>query len=286
MNETDNASMFSKIAHRYDLLNRVLSFNIDRTWRKRAVEAANLPPGGRVLDACTGTGDVAIDFARYSEPSTIVGLDLSGEMILVGRKKVIAPDMAGRKKVIAPDLSIEKLGPALPNNPAGRKKVIAPDLSIEKLGPALPNNPAGRGKVMAPDGVQWVEGSVLDLPLADDSFDAVTVAFGLRNLTDYGRGIAEMTRVLRPGGRLVVLEFAPPANGFLQRAYGVYLRSVVPVIGALVSGNGGAYRYLATSVGDFLTRDQVLGLMGGVGLHDLCAEPLTGGIAYIYRGEK
>ena len=146
-----------------------------------------------MLDACTGTGDVAIDFTRYSEPSTIVGLDLSGEMIRVAREKVEAPDL----------------------RPAARKKMTVGD-------------------------VQWVEGSVLDLPFGDDSFDAVTVAFGLRNLTDYSQGITEMTRVLRPGARLVVLEFAPPANGFFQRVYGVYLKVAVPVVGALVSGNGDA----------------------------------------------
>lgn len=244
MRETDNARMFSKIAHRYDLLNRVLSFNIDRRWRRKAVSAANLPRGGRVLDACTGTGDVAIDFMRYSEPSAVVGVDLSGEMIRVARKKVIAPE-----------------------------KVIAPNHSTKR-------------RETNGCGIQLVEGSVLDLPFDGGSFDAVAIAFGLRNLTDYGRGIAEMTRVLRPGGRLVILEFAPPAHGFFQRIYGVYLRAAVPMIGALVSGNGEAYRYLATSVGDFLTRDLVLDLMGKAGLRALEAEKLTGGIAYIYSGTR
>jgi demethylmenaquinone methyltransferase/2-methoxy-6-polyprenyl-1,4-benzoquinol methylase len=226
MRESDNSRMFSKIAHRYDLLNHVLSLNIDREWRRRAVVAAKLPPGGRVLDACAGTGDVAIDFARFTEASGIVGLDLSGEMIRVGRGKTADPR------------------------------------------------------------IQWVEGDVLGLPFAAERFDAVAIAFGLRNLTDYGLGVAEMSRVLAQGGRLVVLEFAPPAAGVFQKAYGLYLRVAVPAIGALVSGSGGAYRYLASSVGEFLTRDRVLGLMKTAGLGDLRAQPLTGGIAYIYSGKK
>ncbi|UCH85827.1 MAG: ubiquinone/menaquinone biosynthesis methyltransferase [Candidatus Latescibacterota bacterium] len=218
--------MFSKIASRYDLLNHVLSFNADRGWRRRAVRAAKLPSRGRVLDACSGTGDVAIEFARRSQQSAVVGVDLSGGMIGVG---------------------------------------------VEKTRKA---------------GVHWVEGNVLDLPFGPGCFDAVTIAFGLRNLIHREQGIGEMARVLRSGGRLVVLEFAPPGHGLFQRVYRLYLRSVVPTIGALLSGDGGAYRYLATSVGDFLEPELVLDLMGAAGLRELCAEPLTGGIAYIYSAEK
>jgi len=244
MHDSENARMFSRIAHRYDLLNRILSFNIDRRWRRRVVSAADLPPGGRVLDACAGTGDIAIDFTRYAKPSMIVGVDLSGGMIHVGRKKAVAPDLYADNSMAF-----------------------------------VPSNPANGS-------LHWVNGDVLDLPFAAGSFDAVAVAFGLRNLTDYGRGIEEMTRVLRPGGRLVVLEFAPPGRGVFQYIYGAYLRVAVPVIGAIVSGNAGAYRYLASSVGDFLAPDRVLGLMGAAGLRGLTAEKLTGGIAYVYAGEK
>lgn len=226
MRESDNSRMFSRIAPRYDLLNHLLSFNIDRLWRRRAVAEAAPPPGGRVLDACAGTGDIAVDLVRFTKASVVVAVDLSEEMMRIGRGK----------------------------------------LSSHRI--------------------QWLEGNVMNLPFGDDLFDAVTVAFGLRNLPDYQRGVTEMVRVLKPGGRLVILEFAPPANGFLQKVYGGYLRVAVPAIGALVAGERGAYRYLATSVEEFLRRDRVLELMGSARLGGLRARPLTAGIAYIYSGTK
>ncbi len=226
MHESDNTRMFSKIARRYDLLNHVLSLNIDRLWRRWAVATAALPPGGRVLDVCAGTGDVSVGFARYTKASVIVGVDLSQEMIRVGLGKT-----------------------------AGRR-------------------------------IHWVEGDVMDLPFEEGVFDAVANAFGLRNLADYDHGVIEMARVLRPGGRLVILEFAPPSDGLFQRAYRAYLQVMVPAIGTLVSGDDGAYRYLASSVGGFLGCDRVLEIMRAAGLRRTRARRLTGGIAYIYSGTK
>jgi demethylmenaquinone methyltransferase/2-methoxy-6-polyprenyl-1,4-benzoquinol methylase len=226
----DTPAVFSRIADRYDLLNHVLSFNIDRTWRRRLVESATLPSGGRVLDACTGTGDVAFGFVSHSEPSVVCGVDLSREMLRIGRGKSL------------------------------RKRLA--------------------------DKVVFVEGDVLGLPFESGVFNAVTIAWGLRNLPDYRAGILEMTRVLDTGGTLLVLEFAPPKGNVLLEAYGLYLRGVVPFLGGLVSGSRQAYRYLASSIGDFLPRNHVLELMDKAGLKNITAEKLTGGIAYIYRGEK
>jgi demethylmenaquinone methyltransferase/2-methoxy-6-polyprenyl-1,4-benzoquinol methylase len=134
--------------------------------------------------------------------------------------------------------------------------------------------------------VRLIDGDALALPFADGAFDAVTIAFGLRNLPDYGAGIAEMTRVLAPGGRLLVLEFFPPRGGLFLRAYRLYLGTVLPVVGRLVSGSPTAYRYLARSIEDFISHDDIRRLMDEAALDDVTAQRLTGGIAWVYRGVK
>jgi len=222
--------MFSRIAGRYDLLNHLLSLNIDRSWRRALVEQSGLAAGGRVLDVCAGTGDVAIAFAEHAEPSEIVCVDLSREMLEIGVEK------------------------------ARRRK-------IEGV-------------------VRFVEGDALRLPFGDGRFDAVSIAFGLRNLPDYAAGIAEMKRVLAPGGRLLVLEFAPPSRDLYRKGYAFYLGRLVPFVGGAVSGSREAYRYLASSVGEFVTRERVVDLFQEAGLKNVSAKPMTGGIVYLYTGEK
>jgi demethylmenaquinone methyltransferase/2-methoxy-6-polyprenyl-1,4-benzoquinol methylase len=222
--------MFSEIAPRYDLLNHVLSLNIDRLWRRDLVRAAGLPVDGRVLDACTGTADVAIGFARQLTDGYVVGVDRSGGMLAVGRQKIGKTDLDGR--------------------------------------------------------IELLEGDILDLPFADGVFDAVTIAFGLRNLPDYAEGVCEMARVLKPGGKLLILEFCPPEKSLYLKGYKFYLQRVLPFVGGIISGSRRAYRYLATSIGEFLTVESVRELMGTAGLSDFSARKLAGGIAYIYSGEK
>jgi demethylmenaquinone methyltransferase/2-methoxy-6-polyprenyl-1,4-benzoquinol methylase len=222
--------MFSRIAGRYDLLNHLLSLNIDRSWRRALVEQSGLAAGGRVLDVCAGTGDVAVAFAKHAEPSEIVCVDLSREMLEIGVEK------------------------------ARRRK-------IEGV-------------------VRFVEGDALRLPFGDGRFDAVSIAFGLRNLPDYAAGIAEMKRVLAPGGRLLVLEFAPPSRDLYRKGYAFYLGRLVPFVGGAVSGSREAYRYLASSVGEFVTRERVVDLFQEAGLKNVSAKPMTGGIVFLYIGEK
>jgi len=230
---TDKAKtpeMFSEIAHRYDLLNHLLSLNVDRRWRRALVEMAGVGEGGRVLDVATGTGDVAIEFARRTRAQPIVGLDPSRGMLAVGRDKVARLGLDGR--------------------------------------------------------VRMTEGDALALPFPHGTFDAVTIAFGLRNLPDYGAGLSEMVRVLAPGGRLLVLEFFPPRGGLFLKAYRFYLGAVLPTIGRAVSGSSSAYRYLARSIEEFIGHDEIGSLMARSGVARVDARKLTGGIAFIYRGTK
>ncbi|HXV13663.1 MAG TPA: ubiquinone/menaquinone biosynthesis methyltransferase [Candidatus Krumholzibacteria bacterium] len=222
-------AMFDAIARRYDLLNHLLSFNIDRRWRRELVNFAGVREGERVLDVATGTADVAIEFAKRTGAGAIVGLDPSAGMIAVGREKLARASLADR--------------------------------------------------------VTLVDGDALALPFDDASFDVVTIAFGLRNLPDYRRGVAEMTRVLRTGGRLLVLDFAPPrgARFMVQRAY---FSTLLPFAGKAVSGYGGAYRYLVASIRDFMDEGGVRDLFGSHGLAGFEARHMTGGIVMLYRGVK
>ena len=222
--------MFSEIAHRYDLLNHLLSMNADRRWRHALVDAAGVGDGGRVLDVATGTGDVAIEFARRTQSDNIVGLDPSEGMLAVGREKMARAGLDGR--------------------------------------------------------VRLIDGDALALPFESGVFDAVSIAFGLRNLPDFGGGIAEMARVLEPGGRLLILEFFPPRGGLFLKAYRFYLGTVLPVVGRVVSGSSGAYRYLARSIEEFISHDQIRAHMDDAGLSDVTARKLSGGIAYLYRGVR
>ena len=222
--------LFSAIAPKYDLLNHLLSLGIDRRWRGALIGHAEIQPGERVLDLCTGTGDIAIEIARQGCAGEIVGVDLEEGMLAIARQKA------------------------------------------ERL--------RFQGKIM------FQQGDGLDLPFEDGTFDVVTIGFGLRNLADRERGIAEMARVLKEGGRLSILEFSLPRGPLLSRAYHLYLNRFIPAIGGLISGKQSAYRYLASSIQGFLEREEVLELMRAKGLRDLQLTELTGGIASIYRGEK
>jgi demethylmenaquinone methyltransferase/2-methoxy-6-polyprenyl-1,4-benzoquinol methylase len=222
-------AMFNTIARRYDLLNHLLSFNADRRWRRVLVSSAGVPEGGRVLDVATGTGDVAIEFARRTRAGEILGLDPSGGMLAVGRDKLARAGLDGR--------------------------------------------------------VRLVEGNALALPFEDASFDAVTIAFGLRNLPDYERGVREMVRVLKPGGRLLVLEFLPP-TGATKLLFHAYIGTVLPVVGRVVSGSPEAYAYLASSIRAFMTADTVRGLMTAAGLDRVDTRRLTLGVAGLHAGVR
>jgi demethylmenaquinone methyltransferase/2-methoxy-6-polyprenyl-1,4-benzoquinol methylase len=227
--KTRTPAMFDSIAHRYDLLNHLLSFNIDRRWRRELVAFAGVRSGERVLDVATGTADVAIEFARRTAAAEIVGVDPSTKMLDVGREKLARGAHSGR--------------------------------------------------------IALLEGDALALPFDDGSFDVVTMAFGLRNLPDYTRGVREMSRVLRPAGRLLVLDFVP-LRGAKLLAHRAYMATLLPLAGGAVSGYGAAYRYLVSSIRDFMDEEKVRQLLASAGLGDVASRGMTGGIVMLYRGVK
>jgi demethylmenaquinone methyltransferase/2-methoxy-6-polyprenyl-1,4-benzoquinol methylase len=222
-------SMFDRIAPRYDLLNRLLSGGIDVRWRRACVDFLALPPGGRVLDLCTGTADLLIEALRRGRAGQGVGVDLSPEMLARGAAKLRQRDMHGRTVLLG--------------------------------------------------------GDATTLPLATRSVEGALVAFGIRNVADPLRALAEAHRVLREDGALVVLEFALP-RGALGTLYRFYFRHVLPRIGGLVSGDRGAYAYLPASVERFARPEELAALMGQAGFTDVRSRRLTGGIAWLHRGRK
>jgi len=221
-------AMFDRVAHRYDLLNHLLSFNVDRYWRARTIGLLRhvlQRPDAAVLDICCGSGDLAL-----------------------------ALDKGGEARVFASDFSHPML------------RVASRKFRRRRASAAL------------------FEADALQLPFRDASFDLVTVAFGFRNLVDYRQGLAEMRRVLKPGGLAAILEFSQPPNPLLRALYGFYSRRILPLVGGLISGSREAYAYLPDSVSRFPGPDQLAGEMLLAGFHHAEYHRLTGGIAVLHLG--
>ena len=221
--------IFSDIAPRYDLLNRVLSFNIDRSWRRRAIGRLGWErhQPGTFLDACAGTLDLAVE-------------------------------LAGQRGF--------------------RGSVVATDF-------ALPMLRLGDGKARGGQ-VRRAAADTLQLPLPDASFDGAMVGFGVRNLAGLDDGLRELARVLKPGARLVILDFSTPPSAPMQALYLFYFRRVLPLVGRLVSGHPTAYTYLPASVMDFPPPAELEDRMRRAGLRDCGHELLTGGIAAVTWGTR
>jgi demethylmenaquinone methyltransferase / 2-methoxy-6-polyprenyl-1,4-benzoquinol methylase len=221
-----SGQMFDRIAHRYDLLNRLMSFGVDRRWRKRTVAALNLPGGpSRVLDLATGTGDLALDIARRHPRATVVGVDPSVGMLEVGQHKVAARGLDRR--------------------------------------------------------VQLVVGDAQELEFPDDSFDGATIAFGIRNVPNRSAALREMARVVKPGGRVCILELSEPRGGVIAPLARFHVHVVVPRMGALLSG-AREYRYLQASIEGFPPADEFAALMEKSGLDIVEVRPLTFGVCHLY----
>ena len=203
-----------------------------------------------------------------------LGADNRWRRILVGLARAVPPGRVLDVCTGTADL------PLVFARAGAARAIVGVDLSEGMLA-------VGRRKIEregAGDRIRLERGDALELPFDDGSFDVVSNAFGLRNLPDRARGIAEMARVLRPGGRLLVLEFAPPRPGPAGRLFHRYLSSLVPFVGGLVSRQPRAYRYLRDSIVAFLEPGKVVALLREAGLVDVRALPLTGGIAFLYRG--
>lgn len=221
--------MFDNIAPRYDFLNHLLSVNIDKLWRKKAMRFLEEKKPQSILDVATGTADFSIALQQLN-PQEIIGVDISENMLAVGRTKV-------------------------------KSKKLDSLITLQRA-----------------DSEQ--------LPFADNRFDAVTVAFGVRNFENLKKGLQEMLRVVKPGGRVVVLEFSKPRVFPVKQLFNFYFKNILPVIGRIFSSDQRAYTYLPESVQAFPEGKAFIALMEECGYKAVKCKNLTFGIASIYAGEK
>jgi demethylmenaquinone methyltransferase/2-methoxy-6-polyprenyl-1,4-benzoquinol methylase len=223
--------MFDRIAPRYDLLNRLLSFQWDVSWRKKL--AQQLPASGQltVLDLATGTADVLLTLFRENPRLKFaVGLDMAQEMLKLGREK------------------------------------------ISQEPSHLP--------------IHLLPADALKIPFRSGSFEVITIAFGIRNVLDVPRALQEMYRLLKLGGRVLILEFSLPEWRLLRSLYLFYFRNILPRIGRLISGDGYAYSYLNQTVETFPYGEEFSQLLRQAGFSNVRQIELTAGIAALYQGDK
>lgn len=220
--------MFSGIAARYDLLNHLLSLNIDKRWRTTVADELRdilARQDAVVLDVACGTGDLTLELRREAKAG-VIGTDFCRPMLAVARQKESAL------------------------------------------------------------GVPYVEADALRLPFGDSTFNALTIAFGLRNLADIRGGLSELLRILRPGGRLFILEFSDPVVPGFKQLFNLYFSRILPFIGGAISGSRGAYEYLPDSVSKFPGQRELAAMMDSVGFENTAFRNLTGGIAALHSGSK
>ncbi len=223
-------AMFSGIASKYDLLNHVLSVNIDKRWRRLVREKlagvlAN--ENAVVLDVACGTGDLSLELQKHAK-AKIIGTDFCRPMLAIAKGKTAKLDYA----------------------------------------------------------IPYIEADAMQLSFADESFDALTIAFGLRNLSNFADGLNELRRVLKRGGKIAVLEFSTPLVPGFRGLFNLYFTQILPRIGGAVSGSRGAYEYLPDSVSKFPDQKNLVEMMRKAGFEDVEYKNLTGGIAAIHTGTK
>jgi demethylmenaquinone methyltransferase/2-methoxy-6-polyprenyl-1,4-benzoquinol methylase len=266
--------MFGEISRRYDLMNHLLSGGIDIYWRRVTVKQA--PPLGTapILDVCTGTGDLALAYwkAAHSQKSH--------------------SQKSHSQQAHSPAAHSPAAHSPAAHSPAARGQgthqqamVTGTDFTPEML--EIARQKAARAIPATEPPIQFLEADTQQLPFPDDQFQIVSVAFGLRNVSDTRAGLLEMQRVCQPGGQVVVLEFSQPTLPGLAAFYRWYFRNVLPRIGQLFARNQeDAYNYLPQSVSEFPSGQQLADLMHNCGLQNVRFQPLTFGIATLYIGRK
>ena len=221
--------MFDSIAGKYDFLNRFFSAGIDMGWRKKTIGLLKKDNPKTILDIATGTADMAILACQLLNPEKVTGIDLSAEMLELGRKKVEKESFSSK--------------------------------------------------------IELLKGDAEAINFPENSFDAVTVAFGVRNFENLEKGLREIYRVLKPGGKLLILEFSKPRTGFKQ-LYNLYMGIVAPEVARWFRQNKQAYQYLNRSSNTFPDRREFTDVLSRIGFTDAEYNPLSFGICCIYSGRK
>lgn len=223
-------AMFDNIAHSYDKLNHLLSWDIDRGWRKKAIKQLEPYKPKAMLDIATGTGDFAILAAKMLRPQTLIGADISEGMMEIGRKKV------------------EKEG-------------------LESI-------------------IRFQKEDCLALSYPDNSFDAVTAAFGIRNFANLDKGLREMHRVLNKNGHLCIVELTQPVSFPMKQLFHIYSHTVLPFYGRMISKDQSAYAYLTATIEAFPQGEQMVEILKSAGFSSASFRRLTFGISTMYFATK
>ena len=225
------AEVFQSVAPKYDVMNDLMSMGMHRLWKRFTIQQASIKPGQRILDVASGTGDLAMAFAKLTGPSgQVIMTDINEAMLSTGRDRLLDHGVIGN--------------------------------------------------------VECVQADAENLPFASNDFDRVTIAFGLRNVTDKLAALKSMYRVLKPGGKLLVLEFSKPQSMLLNKFYDFYSFNVIPKIGGLVANDSASYQYLVESIRMHPNQETLKAMMIEAGFEDVEYFNLSGGIVAVHQGYK
>ncbi len=274
--------MFDSIAGDYDALNHILSLDVDKIWRRRALKRiVDAPAPVRVLDLACGTGDFSIAIAKaLSRSHKRVGTPIEAH----AKASVKAPVEAPAKVPVEAQVTSTGFVTGDSGRPDLMTKghVTGVDLSEGML--AVMREKVGKAGLTEMISIEEGDGENLRFP--DNTFDRVTIAFGIRNFEDRPKGLREMLRVLKPGGRLVILELSRPENKIIRWFYDLYFLHILPKIGGKVSGDKAAYAYLPASVAAFPGKKAFMATMREAGFRTVTHKAFTLGICRMYTGEK
>lgn len=222
--------VFSSVASKYDVMNDVMSVGIHRLWKDAMMDWLAPHPGQKLLDVAGGTGDISFRFLTRAPGATATVLDMTESMLVEGRKRAEAGQMA--------------------------------------------------------QSLDWVVGDAMALPFEANTFDVYTISFGIRNVTRIEDALAEAYRVLRPGGRIMVLEFSQIPNELMQKAYDLYSFNVIPKMGKMIAGDEASYQYLVESIRKFPDQETFAGMIRSAGFDNVRYRNLSMGIAALHSGWK
>nr|WP_319248892.1 bifunctional demethylmenaquinone methyltransferase/2-methoxy-6-polyprenyl-1,4-benzoquinol methylase UbiE [uncultured Celeribacter sp.] len=222
--------VFTSVASKYDIMNDVMSMGIHRVWKDAMMDWLAPRPGQRLLDVAGGTGDISFRFLNRAPGASSVVLDMTESMLVEGRKRAEAEQMA--------------------------------------------------------DHLDWVTGDAMQLPFEDNQFDVYTISFGIRNVTRIPDALSEAYRVLKPGGRLMVLEFSQLPNAAMQKAYDLYSFNVIPRMGQMIAGDRDSYQYLVESIRKFPDQETFAKMIRTAGFENVSYRNLSMGIAALHSGWK